>query len=58
MDLTSRARLLQFAGIWQVVGGISNCPVFQSMKDIMKTSAAIAKPLPNGDLEITTGYPL
>lgn len=27
------------------------------MKDIMKTSAAIAKPLPNGDLEITTGYP-
>ncbi|XP_066466991.1 lipocalin-15 [Tiliqua scincoides] len=47
----------KFAGTWQIVGGISNCPVFQGMKEIMKTSAAIVKPLPNGDLEITTGFP-
>ncbi|XP_054854389.1 lipocalin-15-like [Eublepharis macularius] len=50
--------LQKFAGTWQVLGGSSNCPVFQSMKDIMKTSAAIVTPLPDGDMKILTGYPM
>ncbi|KAJ6633657.1 hypothetical protein lerEdw1_014335 [Lerista edwardsae] len=48
----------KFAGIWNVMGGISNCPTFQGMKDSIRTSAAVVKPLPNGDVQITTGYPL
>ncbi|XP_053138613.1 lipocalin-like 1 protein [Hemicordylus capensis] len=49
--------LEKFAGTWHIMSGVSNCPVFQGMKDLMKTSVTIVKPIPNGDMEITTGYP-
>ncbi|XP_060130197.1 lipocalin-15-like [Zootoca vivipara] len=49
--------LQKFAGMWHIMAGSSNCPVFQGMKSIMTTSAALVKPLPNGDMKILTGYP-
>ncbi|XP_060107072.1 lipocalin-15-like [Heteronotia binoei] len=49
--------LQKFAGLWHVMGGASNCPVFQAMRDIMDTSAAIVTPLSNGDMRILTGFP-
>uniref|UniRef100_A0ACB8EZU4 Uncharacterized protein n=2 Tax=Sphaerodactylus townsendi TaxID=933632 RepID=A0ACB8EZU4_9SAUR len=49
--------LQKFAGLWQVMGGASNCPEFQAMKEIMHTSAAVVTPLPNGGMRILIGYP-
>ncbi|XP_042334869.1 lipocalin-15-like [Sceloporus undulatus] len=50
--------LEKFSGTWHVMAGASDCAIFQSMKDIMTTSAAIIQPLPNGDMQFQTGYPL
>nr|XP_028587572.1 lipocalin-15-like isoform X1 [Podarcis muralis] len=49
--------LQKFSGMWHIMAGSSNCPVFQGMKSLMTTSAALVKPLPNGDMKILTGYP-
>lgn len=49
---------LQFVGTWEILGGVSDCLIFQSMKDLMKTSAAIVKVLPSGNMKLITGFPL
>ncbi|KYO23101.1 lipocalin-15 isoform B [Alligator mississippiensis] len=50
--------LKKFTGTWHIVVGASNCPVFLSMKEIMKTSVAIITAMPGGDLTLTVGFPL
>nr|XP_060616950.1 lipocalin-15-like [Anolis sagrei ordinatus] len=50
--------LEKFAGSWHLMAGASDCPIFQKMKNLMTTSAAIIRPLPNGDMTFLTGYPL
>ncbi|XP_063000881.1 lipocalin-like 1 protein isoform X2 [Elgaria multicarinata webbii] len=43
--------------MWHIMAGVSNCPIFQSMRDVMKTSAAKVEAHPNGDMTVLTGYP-
>ncbi|XP_020664827.3 lipocalin-15 [Pogona vitticeps] len=50
--------LEKFSGTWHIMAAVSNCPIFQSMRDTMTTSAAIVKPLPNGDMHLMVGYPI
>uniref|UniRef100_A0A8C4WAC0 Lipocalin/cytosolic fatty-acid binding domain-containing protein n=1 Tax=Gopherus evgoodei TaxID=1825980 RepID=A0A8C4WAC0_9SAUR len=47
-----------FSGMWHIMAAVSNCPIFQSMKDLMKTSAAIITVTPEDNLHFKIGYPL
>ncbi|KAG6922517.1 lipocalin-15-like, partial [Chelydra serpentina] len=48
----------KFSGMWHIMAAVSNCPVFLSMKDSMKTSAANITVTPEGNLHFEIGYPL
>ncbi|XP_030391689.1 lipocalin-15 isoform X1 [Gopherus evgoodei] len=48
----------KFSGMWHIMAAVSNCPIFQSMKDLMKTSAAIITVTPEDNLHFKIGYPL
>ncbi|KAM9117086.1 lipocalin-15-like [Pangshura tecta] len=48
----------KFSGMWHIMAAVSNCPIFQSMKDLMKTSAAIITVTPEDNLHFKTGYSL
>eukprot|EP00075_Anas_platyrhynchos_P037587 XP_027326840.1 extracellular fatty acid-binding protein-like isoform X1 [Anas platyrhynchos] len=50
--------LLQFAGRWHITAAISNCPVFLSMKDKMKSSIATISFTPEGHLAMEAIFPL
>ncbi|XP_032629380.1 lipocalin-15 isoform X1 [Chelonoidis abingdonii] len=48
----------KFSGMWHIMAAVSNCPIFQSMKDLMKTSAAIITVTPEDNLRFKIGFPL
>ncbi|XP_039362967.1 lipocalin-15 [Mauremys reevesii] len=48
----------KFSGMWHIMAAVSNCPIFQKMKDLMKTSAAIVTVTPEDNLHFKIGYPL
>ncbi|XP_065275075.1 lipocalin-15-like [Emys orbicularis] len=48
----------KFSGMWHIVAAVSNCPIFQSMKDLMKTFAAIITVTPEDNLHFKIAYPL
>ncbi|XP_061460289.1 lipocalin-15-like [Rhineura floridana] len=58
VDVQPDFDLAKFSGKWHVMAAVSDCDLFQKMKPIMTTSATIVKPLPNGDTELVTGFPL
>ncbi|XP_034649191.1 lipocalin-15-like [Trachemys scripta elegans] len=47
----------KFSGMWHIMVAVSNCPIFQSMKDLMKTSAAVITVTPEDNLHFKIGYP-
>uniref|UniRef100_A0A8C3I2N4 Lipocalin/cytosolic fatty-acid binding domain-containing protein n=1 Tax=Chrysemys picta bellii TaxID=8478 RepID=A0A8C3I2N4_CHRPI len=47
----------KFSGMWHIMVAVSNCPIFQSMKDLMKTSAAMITVTPEDNLHFKIGYP-
>ncbi|XP_050570620.1 extracellular fatty acid-binding protein-like [Cygnus atratus] len=48
----------KFAGRWHIAAAISNCPVFLSMKDKMKSSIATISFTPEGHLAMEAIFPL
>ncbi|XP_067417536.1 lipocalin-15 [Emydura macquarii macquarii] len=48
----------KFSGMWHILAAVSNCPIFQKMKDSMTTSAAIITFTPEGNLNLKVGYPV
>ncbi|XP_013809924.1 lipocalin-15 isoform X1 [Apteryx mantelli] len=48
----------QFAGTWHIMAAVSNCRVFLSMKDKVKSSITIFSLTPEGNLALKTVVPL
>ncbi|NXI67054.1 LCN15 protein, partial [Anseranas semipalmata] len=48
----------KFAGRWHITAAVSNCPVFLSMKDKMKSSIATISFTPEGHLAMEAVFPM
>ncbi|NXA40494.1 LCN15 protein, partial [Eudromia elegans] len=48
----------KFAGTWHIMAAVSNCPVFLSMKDKMKSSVSTFSFSPDGDLALKAVFPV
>ncbi|NWX91159.1 LCN15 protein, partial [Nothoprocta pentlandii] len=48
----------KFAGTWHIVAAVSDCPVFLSMKDKMKSSTSIFSFLPDGNMAMKAIFPV
>ncbi|XP_062446896.1 lipocalin-15-like isoform X3 [Rhea pennata] len=48
----------KFVGTWHVMAAVSNCPVFLSMKDKMKSSITVFSFTPEGNLAMKAFFPV
>nr|XP_009666353.1 PREDICTED: lipocalin-15-like isoform X1 [Struthio camelus australis] len=48
----------KFAGTWHIMAAVSNCPVFLSMKDKMKSSIIVTNFTPEGNLAMKVIFPM